>query len=235
MTGRREVLRSLEVAQARASWARQQSDYRAAIERTNVTGLASLRDYQSVLGASVQETREWLCAQMPLIAATERVGGSVSGVLAVAIYPPDQPLPKVLRRDLEQLEQVATATGTQVLEARNASDSLAAACSVSGRQECAIAYLVVGDVEGNRIRRLIWQLHGSDWQLSPTVLELAAARGLSRLEYESLQAVLTPHLPPADDRRVMAVVHAQDGAASTRKSQTGQPWITFADTAELIE
>jgi hypothetical protein len=234
VTSRRRTLQSLE-AIAPGSLARRRANYRAAIERTNVTGLASLRDYQALFAPLLRESREWLCAQVPVVAAIDRVCGPVSGVPTVAMYPPGEPLPEPLRRDLEQLEEVATATGTQILQARNSDDSLAAVSSVSGRRECALAYLVVGDVEGNPIRQLIRERHGTTWQHSAMVLELAASRGFSRSEYESLQTVLAPHLPAADHPHVLARKHARQAAAATGKKKTaGQPWISFADSADLI-
>ena len=230
-----ERLRALEVAHRLGGNARPMSDYWEAIHRTNVTGLASLRDYELAFGPLAMETREWLCAQAPLLATIDRLYGPVRGAPAASIHPPGDPLPEEMREDLRRLEDAVTATGTQVLESRESDDpDLAAEFSVHKRQEYAILHLALGDAEGSVVRELVWKRHKTVWRHTRYALELAATKGLSRREYEALCVFLSPHLPAADDPAVLAKVDARRSATSSGKERR-RPWITFAEIRDFLE
>ncbi len=226
MSGHRRRPRALDAASAMGSQEQTMQSHRSCIHRTNVTGLASLQDYKVAFGALARENREWLCAQVPLFTKIHRVSGLDDDVAWVAMFPPGEPLPEGIQRGLSRLEEVVTATGTQVLEARESNTPFASDFSVSGRQDCAIRFLTLGDAEGNPIRRLVWERRGSIWQHSPYVLELAASRGLSRREYERFREPWSQYLPPADDPEVLANAEAQP-TTLIRNRKIG-PWITFA-------
>lgn len=116
MTSQRRRLAQLEAGSAADPPVRRLRDYKAVIYRTNVSGLASVEDYSVAFGALAAENREWLCAQLPLFEVLERVCGPVTDVpMVVLLHPPGGPLPAEIQHGLEHLEEVVTATGTQVL------------------------------------------------------------------------------------------------------------------------
>lgn len=141
--------------------------------------------------------------------------------------------------------EVVTATGTQVLEARESNEPSQEDFSVRGRQDCAIAFLALGDVEGDAIRRLAWERHGDNWRHSRHVIELAAGKGLSRDQYEEFRQPLSAWLPPADHADVLATVTAEQATTSKDKEKPhlswffevwpDVPWISFANMARLAD
>jgi hypothetical protein len=135
---------------------------------------------------------------------------------------------------LRQLEEVVTATGTQVLEMRECDDPYAHWYSVRGRQDAAILYLALGDAEGGPIRRLVWEPHGAIWQHTAYALKLSAANGLLRSEYEELRECVSCCLPAADDPDALAKVNAQRAVTSAR-GRPKAPWISHADICDLID
>ena len=168
----------MEAGSAADPQIRRLRDYKAVIYRTNVSGLASLEDYRVAFGALAAENREWLCAQLPLFEVLYRVCGLVTDVPMIALmHPPGEPLPAEIQHWLGYLEEVVTATGIQVLEARESTEPSQEDFSVRGRQDCAIAFLALGDVDGDAIRRLAWERHGDNWRHSQYVIELAAREG----------------------------------------------------------
>jgi hypothetical protein len=212
------------------------SDYREVIHRTNVTGLANLRDFRIAFRWLAMEERKGLCAEAPMLAAVDRICGPVTGARTVAIHPPGEALPEETREGLRRLEEIVTATGTQVLAARESDDpNLAAEFSVSARQDCAILYLALGDAEGSAVRGLVWEPHGDTWRHTRNALSLAAKDGLTREEYESLAQFLSPHLPAADDPDVLARARARRTAQTPDAQEQRRPWITFAAIQDLLE
>lgn len=165
----------------------------------------------------------------------KRAGVSVTGVLTVVMHPPGQQLPEELTKGLKHIEDVATATGTQVLEMRDSNAPYADDFSVGGRQKLATLYIALGDAEGNPIRELARERAGGLWRNSPYVLNLAASQGLSRREYEDLGEPLSSHLPPADDPEVQAKVRPRKSDTSAGLKEFKRPWISFAGISLLID
>lgn len=246
MTSQRRRLAQLEAGSAADSQVRRLRDYNAVIHRTNVSGLASLEDYRVAFGALAAENRELLCAQLPLFEVLHRVCGPVRDAPMMALmYPPGEPLPAEIQHRLEYLEEVVTATGTQVLEALESTEPSREDFSVRGRQDCAVGFLSLGVVDGDAIRRLAWERHGDNWRHSRYVIELAAGKGLSRDQYEKFRQPLSAWLPPADHADVLAAVTAERATTSKEKEKPrlswffevkpDVPWISFAGMARLVE
>ncbi len=209
------------------------AEYRRAIIATNKTGLASLDQYRLAFGPLARETRSSLCAQTLLFAAL-RHGASVSGVMTVGTYPPSALLPKALRQELAEVEDVVTATGTQVLEMRDSSEPLASLYTLRGRQDCAVFYLALGDSKGSLIRSLVWERQGAAWRPTESVRALAASTGLSRAQYETFRKPLSNWLPPADSSDILAVAHSKQAASGGNSNSSG-PWISYAALTELVK
>jgi len=243
MTSQRRRLAQLEAASAADPQARLMHNHKAVIYRTNVTGLASLEDYRVAFEALAAENRESWCAQLPLFHALSRVGGPVTDVrMVVLMSPPGESLPAEIQHRLGHLEEVVTATGTQVLEARESTDPSREDFSVRGRQDCAVVFLALGDVEGDAIRRLAWERHGDQWRHSRYVTKLASRKGLSRAEYEEFRESLSAWLPPAGHPDVLATATAEQATSTADQEKSylfrifeepDVPWISFADMARL--
>lgn len=224
-------------SRARREW----SDYTQAIHRTNETGLASVNDYRVAFGPLAEETRESSCAQVPVFAALERVGVPIGGVASLVMHPPGEPLPEALRESFRELEEVVTATTTQVLEARQSGGPRADAFSVGGRQTSATSVLALGEAEGDAIRRTVWERDGETWRHSEYIAESATNNGLTRDEYREFQQCLAAHLPPPGDPDVLAKARQEpasifaDIGASYHPWMSSRPWISFADISDLID
>ncbi len=181
-----------------------------------------MSDFRVAFGPLAEETRESLCAQVPVFAALERVGVPISGVASLVMHPPGEPLPDALSESFRELEEVVTATRTQVLEARQSGGPRADAFSVGGRQSSATLFLALGEAEGDAIRRTVWERDGETWRHSKYVAESATNNGLTRDEYREFQQCLAAHLPPPADPDVMA----KSGRSPQAFSRTWEPTTT---------
>lgn len=228
-------LTSLTPPSWRRGEASQLSAYRRALSLTHGTGLAQLRHYEVTMGHAAGEIREDLCSVAPLLAALSRQSGEfVSGLAAVAAYPPGEPLPSDLQAELDQLEEVARATGTQVLEMRGAGGVRAAECSVMGRLEKATLYLALGDAQGSAVRDRVWQRRGSAWRISSYAVGLTKKHGLTRTEYDEFRKPWTRWLPPSDNPEVQRKTSQPSGEATKGAALVRRPWISYSDMIDLI-
>lgn len=207
------------------------TDYRQAIRATNVTGLASRRQYELVFKASARETRNYLCAWVPFMRAMQDAGLPQDGVVSVGLFPPGLPLSKSLQRSLREIEEVVNASGTQVLEMREGGGVRSRQFTVEGRQECAIALIALGDVCGTAVRVRSWVRTGRTWEVSAFALRQASLYGWSLEEYERLHRDF-PELVPAPWSPALQGVPT--GSNGTDSEADGRPWITFEAMATLI-
>jgi hypothetical protein len=139
-----------------SSWAA----YRAKLEQTNVTGLASLADYEATHRGEGRRRRDWIVAVTPVFCAISIREGPLSGLATLGMHPPGERLPKEQVEALEYMAEVVHATGAQILEMRDSDDPKAMDFTVRGRIELAIWYLALGGREGMAVRELAWERVG---------------------------------------------------------------------------
>lgn len=215
--------------------ASQPPDYWHALSLTHRAGLAQLRHYEVTMGHAAGENREVLCTIAPLLAAlARRSGESVSGLGAVGAFPPGKPLPSDLQADLDQFEEVARATGTQLLEMRRAGGARAAEFSPAGRLERATMYLALGDAQGNAVRDRVWQGRGSAWRVSDYAVDLTRKHGLTRREYDDFRTPWARWLPSSASPKVQRK-RREPSEETTKGADSGRlPWISYFDMIDLI-
>jgi hypothetical protein len=207
-------------------------EYRRAIKKANVTGLAAREHYEMVFAALAAEQRQALCGSVPFAVALRDVGMDVGGVAFVGVHPPGAELPADVVEALVEINEVVEATGTQILAMREAGGAKAAHFGVSGRRDCGIFMMAVGDVQGSRVRDLSWtQDQTGEWVVSSFATEQAQLHGWPRSIYECVRADLAV-LAPASSEEVQALTQGRQEAV--REGRDDRPWITFAELAELV-
>ena len=203
---------------------------RALLERTNVTGLASLRDYTATHSADARDLRDWIVAFTPVFDAMAiRSGEPVSGLPTVGIHPPDQRLPRAQVQDLQHMAEVVHATGTQILEMRNSGGPQAADFSVQGRMALVSWFLALGGIDGMAVRELVWVREDSRWHYSSRAQQLSRTMGMTRAEYQHFrQSPLHRWLPVAPDRPTA------EAQARREPEERPIPWISFQRITDLL-
>lgn len=206
-------------------------DWQQTLRRTNVTGLASRRDYESAFAPLVRETRKAMCAPVPFLVALRGRGVSVGSLGAVGAFAPNEQLPHELRDLLVDMNEVMEATGTQVLEMREHGEARAREFSVQGRIEVAVRMVALGDTDGAQLRQTAWTRNGQgDWHLSALTKRAAARDGLSQAGYKQMAKDLRGVLPPAGSRTV-----ARARTADQKAGRASTAWISYAGLATVVE
>lgn len=210
---------------------RSRAAYRNALHRTNVTGLASRKDYKLAFPAICRQEAEHLCGLVPFHLALMEAGIACDGVGTIGLYPPNEEIPPALRQHLLEIEEVVDASGTQVMEMRESSDPRAGQFTVAARQQHGIMLVALGDAFGAHVRSLAWSTDGEGWQVSAFATTQAARYGWPRAAYQRLH-VDYPELVPSrtsQEIRDLAAGRTSEGAQGGE-----EPWITFLEMAELI-
>jgi hypothetical protein len=103
---------------------------------------------------------------------------------------------------------------------------------VSGRRDCGIFMVALGDVRGSRVRDLSWtQDQAGEWVVSSYAMEQAQLHGWPRSVYECAQAD-SAVLASASSERVRTLTQRRE--EEVRVGRDDRPWITFAELAELV-
>ena len=90
----------------------------------------------------------------------------------------------------------------------------------------------LGDIDGTRVRELVWTPDGDGWKISAFAREQATRHGWPRASYERLQADVDGLLPAPDSEEIALLTAGRAVAPTDDVDRT--PWITYTEMADLI-
>lgn len=209
------------------------AEWEAVIHRTNVTGLGSRADYARVFAAMARESVDEMCAAAPLAKALLDRQIVVADVMFVGGYPPGDDLPAVFQEGLQQIEEVAEATPTQVLNARESDGPDAHLYSVEGRQSAGQLMAALGDTDASRVRNSAWTRSPSgSWQIAASAMQLATVHGMRRDTYEWLSQCPGDVLPAVTAPEVLRITGDRK---EDKEEYWEESWITYAEVLGLLK
>jgi hypothetical protein len=134
-------------------------------------GVATMEEYQRVLGEEVALRRAQLLPAVPALVACQRIGAPILSPLVACTYVPGDPIPEDLRLKLE--EEGRWAQSSPPWSGRvPGQDTERFRGWVQGRGQSAFKFLVHGGEEAHEWRVALWeQAIDGTWRLRPEVLE----------------------------------------------------------------
>jgi hypothetical protein len=91
-----------------------------------------------------------------------------------------------------------------------------------------LVYLALGDVQGDSIRRDVWERHGRKWALTKHARELGRKRGMSKRAYGDFRKGLAGLLPSTE------AMNGHPHRLRRESKEEATPWISFEEIADLL-